>query len=71
MQDQKFSAIRDWPPCQKVTEVRAFMGLSGYYCRFVKDFSIMAPLLYVLTKKNAKFFGQRNVKKRSMSSRIG
>jgi len=36
MQDKKVSAIRDWPPCRNVTEVRTFMGLSEYYRRFVK-----------------------------------
>jgi len=38
-----------------VTEVRAFMGLSGYYRRFVKDFSIIASPLYGLMKKGAEF----------------
>jgi len=38
MQDEKTSAIRDWSPCRNVTEVRAFMGLSGYYRGFVKYF---------------------------------
>ena len=41
MQDENIAAIRDWPPCRNVTEVRAFMGLSGYYRRFVKDFSLV------------------------------
>jgi len=33
MQDKKVYAIRDWPPCPNVTEIRASMGLSGYYRR--------------------------------------
>ena len=55
MQDEKISAIRDWPPCRNVTEVRAFMGLSGYYRRFVKDFSLIATPLYSLMKKGVEF----------------
>jgi len=47
-QDEKIAAIRDWPPCRSVTRVRAFMGLSGYYRRFVKDLSLVASPLYGL-----------------------
>jgi len=56
MQDGKISAIRDWPPCRNVSEVRAFMNLSGYYRRFIKDFSFIAAPLYDLMKKGAKFY---------------
>ena len=55
MQDEKISAIRDWPLCKNLTEVRAFMGLSGYYRRFVKDFSLVASPLYDLMKKGVEF----------------
>jgi len=55
MQDAKIFAIRDWPPCRNVTEVRAFMGLSGYYRRFVKDFSVIVAPLYGLMKKGVDF----------------
>jgi len=55
MQDEKIAAIRDWPPCRNVTEVKAFMRLSGYYRRFVKDFSLVASPLYGLTKKGIEF----------------
>ena len=38
-----------------MTEVRSFLGLAGYYRRFMKDFSrITAPLIR-LTQKNVKF----------------
>jgi len=55
MQDEKVSAIRDWPPCRNVTKVRAFMGLSGYYLRFVKNFSVIAAPFYDLMKKKVSF----------------
>jgi len=53
VQEAKIDAIRDCPPCR--TELRAFMGTSGYYRRFVKDFSSIAAPLFALMKKNVEF----------------
>jgi len=55
MQPEKVQAIRDWPPCQTLTELRAFFGTCGYYRRFVKDSFTVAAALYALTKKGAKY----------------
>ena len=55
MQEKKIEAIRDWPPCRTLTEVRAFMGLTGYYRRFVKNFSLIVAPLYSLMKKDVEF----------------
>ncbi|WVZ80247.1 LOW QUALITY PROTEIN: hypothetical protein U9M48_027739 [Paspalum notatum var. saurae] len=38
-----------------VTEIRSFLGLAGYYRRFIKDFSKIAKPMTALTQKNAKF----------------
>ncbi|WVZ71796.1 LOW QUALITY PROTEIN: hypothetical protein U9M48_020335 [Paspalum notatum var. saurae] len=38
-----------------VTKIRSFLGLAGYYRRFIKDFSKIAKPMTSLTKKNAKF----------------
>ncbi|KAL2252041.1 UNVERIFIED_CONTAM: Retrovirus-related Pol polyprotein from transposon [Sesamum indicum] len=51
----KVKAILEWEPPKNVTEVRSFLGLAGYYRRFVKDFSIIAKPLTNLLKKNAPF----------------
>ena len=55
MQSSKVEAINSWTACKDVSEVRAFMGLSGYYRRFVKGFSVIVAPLYALTQKGAEF----------------
>ncbi|KAG8491074.1 hypothetical protein CXB51_014234 [Gossypium anomalum] len=51
----KISAIVDWKPPKNVTEVRSFLGLAGYYRRFVNGFSIVAAPMTGLLQKNVKF----------------
>ena len=41
----KIEAIMNWKPPRNVIEVRSFMGLAGYYRRFVNSFSIIASPL--------------------------
>jgi len=48
---QKVKAITEWSRPTNVTEVRSFLGLAGYYRRFVKDFSKIASLLTNPLKK--------------------
>ena len=55
MQPSKVKAISEWTACRDVSEVHAFMGLSGYYRRFIKDFSTIAAPLYDLTRKESEF----------------
>ena len=45
----------EWKPPRNVTEVRSFLGLAGYYRRFVKGFSITAAPMTRLLQKNVKY----------------
>ena len=36
--ERKAKAVREWPTPENTTHVRAFLGLAGYYRRFVKGF---------------------------------
>ncbi|KAG8485189.1 hypothetical protein CXB51_021329 [Gossypium anomalum] len=51
----KILAIMDWKPPRNVSEVRSFLGLDGYYRRFVKGFSMIATPLTKLLQKDVKF----------------
>uniref|UniRef100_A0A388K617 Reverse transcriptase domain-containing protein n=1 Tax=Chara braunii TaxID=69332 RepID=A0A388K617_CHABU len=47
--DAKVASIRDWPRPQSVTEMRSFLGITGYYRNFVKNYSIVVAPLTDLT----------------------
>ena len=49
------AAIRGILTPKTATEVRSFLGLAGYYRRYVKDFAAIAGPLHALTKKDAVF----------------
>ena len=49
------AAIRDIPPPKTATEVHSFLGLAGYYRRYVKGFAAIAAPLHALTRKDAVF----------------
>nr|GEZ68968.1 putative reverse transcriptase domain-containing protein [Tanacetum cinerariifolium] len=52
MDPSKDEAITKWPRPKTVTEIRSFLGLAGYYRRFVEGFSRLALPLTKLMRKD-------------------
>ena len=52
---KKISAIKGYPEPQTVRDVRAFLGLVGYYRRFIPNFAALAKPLTELTKQSVEF----------------
>ncbi|KAI3790873.1 hypothetical protein L2E82_04266 [Cichorium intybus] len=55
VEPSKVEAVMNWEVPKSPTEIRSFLGLAGYYRRFIQDFSKIASLLTALTRKNVKF----------------
>nr|AAD37020.1 putative retroelement pol polyprotein [Arabidopsis thaliana] len=52
---EKIRSIKEWPRPRNATEIRSFLGLAGYYRRFVMSFASMAQPLTRLTGKDTAF----------------
>ncbi|XP_055824330.1 uncharacterized mitochondrial protein AtMg00860-like [Solanum dulcamara] len=51
----KIEAIRGWARTTSVMEIQSFIGLAGYYRRFIKGFSTIAAPLTSLTRQDVPF----------------
>jgi len=56
----KIAIIQRVPPPQKVRDVRSFLGLAGYYQRFIKDFGKLASPLFGFLGKDVEFIWLEN-----------
>ena len=52
---EKVEAVMSWERPKSVFEIRCFLGLAGYYRRFIEDFSRIAAPMTRLTRKEVKF----------------
>jgi hypothetical protein len=58
----KVKDVLNWMPPTTASKIQSFLGLAGYYRRFIKDFSKLAKHMTKLLEKNKAFEWPRNVK---------
>jgi LPS O-antigen subunit length determinant protein (WzzB/FepE family) len=51
----KVESVTKWEQSLNMTDIRSFLGMAGYYQRFIKNFSKIAKLMTELLKNNTKF----------------
>jgi hypothetical protein len=51
----KIEKVQNWPSPQNLSELRGFLGLAGYYRRFIDKFAKISEPLNQLTRKEVKF----------------
>ena len=52
---EKVEAVMSWERAKSVFEIRSFLGLAGYYRRFIEDFFRLAEPMMRLTWNEVKF----------------
>jgi hypothetical protein len=52
---ERVEAIKNFPPPNNLKAVRRFLGMAGFYARFIDRFSQLVEPLHALKRKNAKF----------------
>jgi hypothetical protein len=59
----KIKSIMDWPTPKYVVDIISFMGLTGYYRRFIKGFPRLVSQSPPFRKRELDSFGQHNVRR--------
>jgi hypothetical protein len=52
---EKIVEIQSWPTPEHLKHLRSFLGLAGYYRKFVRNFGVICKLMTKLLKKNTMF----------------
>ena len=52
---EKVEAVMSWERLELIFEIRSFLGLAGYYKRFIEDFSWLVAPMIRLTRNEVKF----------------
>ena len=52
---EKVEGVLSWSEPKNIKDVRKFLGLTNYYQRFIKDFTQVARLMNMLTRKDVKW----------------
>ena len=64
-QQKKVEAVRNWPVPTSVADVRSFLGLAGYYRKFIHHFAAKAAPLNQLLKNDAEWIWRKEVEQKS------
>ncbi|XP_073019175.1 uncharacterized mitochondrial protein AtMg00860-like [Primulina eburnea] len=59
----KVETVKEWVEPMNASDIRSFLGLSGYYRKFIQGFSSITVPLTSSTKNNAKFVWSADCKK--------
>ena len=68
---EKVEVAMSWERPRSVFEIRSFLGLAGYYKRFIEDFSWLATPMIRLTRKESSSSGMTCVRRHSRNRKGG
>ena len=64
---EKVEAVMSWERPKSVFKIRSFLGLDGYYRRFIEDFSRIAAPMTRLTGRRSSLIGMTDARRHSRS----